>query len=76
MKKVETEKKCKFCGKTIDKDSKMGMCPSCINKYGTPVAAAGAGGIMVGLKIAWKNKDKIGKTVIKVGKELANLIKR
>lgn len=34
-------KKCWACKRTLVDDSKMGLCPDCINKYGSVVAALG-----------------------------------
>ena len=73
--KKQTELKCKMCGRTISQDSKVKMCPDCINKYGTPAAGIGIGGIVIGAKAAFKHKDKIAKGVVKAGKTIISLIK-
>ena len=48
MKKKTDEKKCSFCGRTLVSKSKTGLCPDCLNKYGSPAAVIGVGGIMLG----------------------------
>lgn len=75
MKKLN-QKKCKICGRVLTEKSKTGLCPDCINKYGTPVAAAGAGGVMYGIRVAIKNRDKIAKGAVKIGKTIWNIVKK
>lgn len=74
-KKTRTESKCKICGRTISKGSKLKMCPDCINKYGTPAAGVGLGGAIIGVKAAVKHKDKIAKGAVKAGKFILSLLK-
>ena len=66
MKKKADEKKCIICRRTLVAKSKTGLCPDCLNKYGSPAAVVGAGGIMYGAKILVKNRAKIAKAVVKV----------
>ena len=44
MKKMEknNEKKCWACKRILLTESKTGLCPDCINKYGSPAAAVAA----------------------------------
>lgn len=59
-------KKCWACKRTLVGESKLGLCPQCLNKYGTPAAAAAALGIGVGVRLLVKNGGKIAKTAIKL----------
>ena len=52
-------KKCWACKRTLVDDSKMGLCPNCINKYGSVVAAVAAFGLAVGGRQLKKNGGKI-----------------
>ena len=76
MKIKKDSKKCKICKRTLTGKSKTGLCPDCINKYGTPAAGVGIGAAALGIKQAVKHKDAIGKGVKTVGKALISLIKR
>lgn len=62
------EKTCWACKRTIIGDSKLGLCSSCLNKYGSPAAAIGVAGLAVGGRYIVKNSGKIAKTVIKIAK--------
>lgn len=70
------EKKCSICKRTLVSESKSGLCPDCLNKYGTPVAAVGAGSILVAAKTVIKNKEKITKGAVKVGKTVLSLVRK
>jgi hypothetical protein len=56
------EKVCRVCKRILVGESKLGLCPDCLNKYGTPVAAIGIAGI-ASLGISWvlKNGGKVAK---------------
>lgn len=69
-------KKCSICKRTLVSESKSGLCPDCLNKYGTPAAAVGAGSILVAAKTVIKNKDKIAKGAVKVGKTVLSLVRK
>lgn len=62
------EKTCWACKRVLIGESKLGLCPDCLNKIGTPAAFLGAGGLAYGIKCAGKfiskNSDKIGKVVV------------
>lgn len=62
------EKTCWACKRVLIGESKLGLCPDCLNKYGTPAAFFGAGGLAFGIKYAIKfvskKSDKIGKVVV------------
>lgn len=63
--KNEKEYRCKICKRTVDGGGKYGICPSCINKYGSPVLALiAAGGIGLG-GLAMKDGGKIIKEAVK-----------
>lgn len=67
MQKNQNHKKCWGCGKIIVGDSKFGLCPECVNKFGTPAAAALSVGGAFLVKKAIDNKEKIvkgGKAVL------------
>ena len=76
MKSKNNNMKCKICKRTLTEKSKTGLCPDCLNKYGTPAAGVGIGAAALGIKQAVKHKDAIGKGVKTVGKALISLIKR
>ncbi|MDO5138006.1 MAG: hypothetical protein Q4D71_06030 [Oscillospiraceae bacterium] len=65
-------KKCWACKRILVGESKTGLCPDCINKYGTPIAGAlavGAGiGAGVGGKKVVKHAGKIIRIAVKVMK--------
>ena len=65
-------KKCWACKRTLVSESKIGLCPDCINKYGTPIAgvlAVGAGiGAGIGEKKVVKQTGKIIRIAAKVMK--------
>lgn len=66
----KTKKICWACKRINDENSKFGMCPNCINKYGTPVAAFGIAGLTyVGSK-TFKNSGKIVKGAFNVIKSI------
>lgn len=74
--KKDKVRKCNICKRAITEDDKTGLCPKCLNKYGTPAAAVGVGALSMGVKIAIKHKDKIINGAIKVAKIAVNLIKK
>lgn len=69
-KNKKDEKKCWGCKRTLIGESKLGLCPKCINKYGTPVVAAGVVGIGVLGKTVVKNSGKIAKSAVNVIKQI------
>jgi len=75
--KMDTEKDekiCWACKKTLVEESKLGLCPGCLNKYGSPVAALGILGVgsiaSLGIRWIWKNGGKVAKVVIDVIKPI------
>lgn len=64
------EKICWACKRTLVGENKFGLCPNCLNKYGSPVAALGIvgitslGGLVVGM--VWKNGGKFAKGAIDI----------
>ena len=65
MKKKTDEKKCVICKRTLMGESKTGLCPECLNKYGTPAAGFGVTGIVLGGKVIFQNREKIVKGAVK-----------
>lgn len=59
-------KKCWACKRTLVGDSKMGLCPGCINKYGSIGAAVAALGLGVGGRQLVKHGGKIIKVAAKI----------
>lgn len=55
-------KKCWACKRTLVGDSKMGLCPDCINKYGS----IGTAVVVVGLAVGGRQLVKNGEKIIKV----------
>ena len=71
--KTNTEKEekiCWACKRILVGGSKLGLCPNCLNKYGSPAAALGIGGITLLGKKVLKNGGKIAKGVIDVVKSI------
>lgn len=66
---MSENKKCWACKRTLVGDSKLGLCPDCLNKYGSPAAAVFVAGGAIGIKQLAKNSGKI----IKVA---SNIIRR
>lgn len=65
----KAKKICWACQRALVDESKLGLCPDCTNKYGTPVAAFGALGLGFLGKKALKHSGNAAKV-------LANVIKR
>ena len=65
----DNEKICWACKRVIVGDSQMGLCPSCVNRYGSPAAAAAIFALGLGLNFARQNKDKIASFVVKIVKK-------
>lgn len=65
---MSDDKKCWACGKTLTGGEKLGLCEECLNKYGSPVAAAGILGLALGGRYLLKNSGKIAKGIIKIVK--------
>ncbi|WP_417084151.1 hypothetical protein [Evtepia gabavorous] len=63
---MEKNKKCWACKRTLVGDSKMGLCPGCINDYGSIGAAAAALGLAVGGRQLVKHGGKIIKVATKI----------
>ncbi|MBS7019293.1 MAG: hypothetical protein KH145_09170 [Faecalibacterium prausnitzii] len=61
-------KKCWACKRTLVGDSKMGLCPDCINKYGSIGATVAAFGLVVGGRQLVKNGEKIIKGFFQITK--------
>ena len=59
-------KKCRACKRTLVGNSKMGLCPDCINKYGSVGAAVAAFGVAVGGRQLVKHGGKIIKVATKI----------
>lgn len=68
----KNEKICWKCKRILVGESKLGLCPYCINKYGTPLAAIGIGGIL-SLGGGWVLKN--GGKVVKGAVDVIKLIK-
>ena len=62
---ANNEKTCWACKRILIGDSKLGLCPDCLNKYGSPAAAVGIAGLAVGGRFLLKNSGKIIKAVAK-----------
>lgn len=52
------EKTCRRCNRILVGKSILGVCPNCVNKYGTPVAAIGTVILIVGGRFIAKNGRK------------------
>ena len=48
-----------LCKRILIGESKLGLCPDCLNKYGSPAAAVGIAGLAVGGRFLLKNSGKI-----------------
>lgn len=62
---MKENKKCWACKRTLVGDSKMRLCPGCINKYGSVGAAVAALGLAVGGRQLVKHGGKIIKVSTK-----------
>lgn len=60
-------KKCWACKRTLVDNSKMGLCPNCINTYGS----RGAGVALLCLAFAGRQLVKNGGKIIKVAAQIA-----
>ncbi len=61
----KNEKKCWACKSILLTESKTGLCPQCLNKYGSPVAAVAALAGSVGLGVLVKKAPKLIKGLLK-----------
>ena len=64
---ANNEKRCRVCKRILVGDSKLGVCPDCINKYGTPLVALTATGGLIVIGFAVKNGKKIINIVKNIG---------
>ena len=64
-----SKNKCWACNKTLTGGEKFGLCEGCLNKYGSPIAAAGILGVCVGGKYLLKNGGKIANSVMRFVKK-------
>lgn len=55
------EKTCWRCKRVLVGKSALGLCPDCVNKYGTPAAVVGTGVVLIGGKFLLKTITKIVK---------------
>ena len=70
-KKTNEEKICWSCKRSfIKKEGKLGLCPKCINKHGTPAAGIGIAGLVFGGRQLIKHGGKIINTAAKVAKNI------
>ena len=51
---MKNNKICWACKRVLIGKSKLGLCPNCVNKYGTPAAAIGVLVVASGIKAASK----------------------
>ncbi len=65
---MEENKKCWACKRTLVGNSKIGLCPNCINKYGSVGAAVAFSCLAVGGRQLVKNGGKIIKVAAKIAK--------
>ena len=63
---MEENKKCWACKRILVGNSKMGLCPDCINKYGSVGAAFAAIGVTVGGRQLVKHSGKIVRVATKI----------
>lgn len=64
------EKPCWACKRILVGGGKLGLCPDCLNKYGTPVATLSIGCLaLLGRKVL-RNNGKIAKGAIDVIKHI------
>lgn len=64
------DKKCRVCKRTLVGDSKMGLCPDCINKYGSGGATVAGLALVVGCKQLVKHGGKIIKATFKLATKI------
>ena len=55
------EKICRACKRILVGGSKFGLCPDCLNKYGSPVVAISSVGILTLGRWVLKNSGKFAK---------------
>lgn len=67
---ANNEKVCWACKRILVGDSKLGLCPDCLNKYGSPAAGVGILGLGLGVRFLAKNGGKIIKTAVNIAKNL------
>ena len=56
---AKAEKKCWACKRIIVGKGHLGLCPKCVDKYGSPAAALAVLGLGLGGTLIVKNGDKI-----------------
>jgi hypothetical protein len=62
------DKKCWSCKSILVENGQLGLCPKCINKYGTPVAAVGLVALGLAGTHAFKNRTKIFNFLLNIAK--------
>lgn len=60
------EKICLACKRVLVGESKLDLCPDCLNKYGSVGVTLGFGGIALLLNGVWKNRGNIAKSALDV----------
>lgn len=71
MAKKNDEKTCWGCERIIVGDAKLGLCPDCLNKYGSPATAVVTiMALFVSKRFLVKNGRKIIETAAKVAKKI------
>lgn len=65
MKNEQEERKCWACHRTLVGNGRLGLCPICANRYGTPAAGLLVLGIGKCVKHLFKNSAKIVKQIKK-----------
>lgn len=69
--KTNDDKTCWSCRRSYMKnEGKLGLCPNCINKYGSLAASVGALGLAYGGKQFIKHSGKIIRNVAEVAKNI------
>ena len=66
----KSERTCWACKRIIIGNSKLGLCPDCLNKYGSPAVAAVAIGVLIGGRYLIKNGGKIIKEITNIVKNI------
>ncbi len=61
---------CWACKTILVEDSKLGLCPKCVNRYGSPVAGVLLFGLGLAGRQLWKNGGKIIKAAVDIAKNI------
>ena len=62
---ANNEKTCWACKRILVGESKLGLCPDCLNKYGSPAAVGAVLGVVAGGRYLVKNREHVFNVILR-----------